>query len=52
MVRFLSLGLSLVILAGCGADGAPVRPTGGADEAPAQTGVSVSGYGTVGVVYD
>lgn len=52
MTRVFIAGFGLVVLVGCGADGAPTRPV--AEVTPsAQTGsatVSVSGYATVGVV--
>ncbi len=50
MIRFLPTILSLALLAGCGADGAPERPS--ASEPASTTGVTVSGYATVGVVYE
>lgn len=49
MIRFLIAGLSLAMLAGCGADGAPERPTAG--EPVPTSGVTVSGDLTVGVIY-
>ncbi len=44
-MRTLAL-ISLVILAGCGADGPPVAPT----QAATQPGISVSGQAKVGIV--
>ncbi|MCW1955523.1 MAG: argininosuccinate lyase [Roseobacter sp.] len=52
MVRYLCLGLGLLVLAGCGADGAPMRPSMEKSDSAAAGGVTLSGYGTVGVVYE
>lgn len=52
MVRFFSLGLSLMILVGCGADGEPLRPSAAPSESTSPSGVNVSGYETVGVIYE
>ncbi|WP_298678806.1 hypothetical protein [uncultured Lentibacter sp.] len=43
MMRCLFVALACGCLAGCGANGAPERPQGA-------SGVSVTGYATVGVV--
>ena len=43
-----ALSLTLLLLAGCGADGEPVRPTAGANVTVGTDGVSTSA--TVGVV--
>ncbi len=46
MNKVLALCLTALTLAACGVDGAPIRPT---NDAPAETGVSISGTATVGV---
>ncbi|MBU2983577.1 hypothetical protein KO498_17350 [Lentibacter algarum] len=48
MTRLMGLSIVLLVLAGCGADGEPVRPTAGANVSLGTDGVSTSA--TVGVV--
>lgn len=48
MLRFLAVGLSFTMLAGCGADGEPVRPTASGSVTVTPSGVSTGA--TVGVV--
>ncbi|MCV2894119.1 argininosuccinate lyase [Lentibacter sp. XHP0401] len=55
MTRFIVVGMSLMMLAGCGAEGKPVRPE--AETVRPQTGapaggLTVSGHATVGVIYN
>lgn len=50
-MRFTVLSLSLLLLAACGADGAPEAPSSKAAQTPS-SGVKISGDARVGVVYN